>query len=86
FAVESHGFMPEDTFYERIKTDNVPYDLWREQNWLTVTDGAVVDYDYIRTYIKKMEKEKGWRIKEIAYDPYNATQFAQQMEADGYVM
>ncbi|PAE46185.1 terminase, partial [Bacillus licheniformis] len=48
--------------------------------------GAVVDYDYIRAYIKKMEKEKGWRIKEIAYDPYNATQFAQQMEADGYVM
>ncbi|MBU8583569.1 terminase large subunit [Bacillus paralicheniformis] len=86
FAVESHGFMPEDTFYERMKTDNVPYDLWRKKNWLTVTDGAVVDYDYIRTYIKKMEKEKGWRIKEIGYDPYNATQFAQQMEADGYVM
>ncbi|MCY8915646.1 terminase large subunit [Bacillus atrophaeus] len=86
FAVESHGFMPEDTFYERIKTDNVPYDLWREKNWLTVTDGAVVDYDYIRAYIKKVEKEKGWRIKEIGYDPYNATQFAQQMEADGYVM
>ena len=58
----------------------------RKKNWLTVTDGAVVDYDYIRAYIKKMEKEKGWRIKEIAYDPYNATQFAQQMEADGYVM
>ncbi|TWK49908.1 hypothetical protein CHCC20347_4534 [Bacillus paralicheniformis] len=86
FAVDSHGFMPEDTFYERMKTDNVPYDLWKEKNWLTVTDGAVVDYDYIRAYIKKMEKEKGWRIKEIAYDPYNATQFAQQMEADGYVM
>ncbi|MDA1478285.1 terminase large subunit [Bacillus changyiensis] len=86
FAVESHGFMPEDTFYERMKTDHVPYDLWREKNWLTVTDGAVVDYDYIRAYIKKMEQEKGWRIKEIGYDPYNATQFAQQMEADGYVM
>ncbi|MEC2307823.1 terminase large subunit [Bacillus atrophaeus] len=86
FAVESHGFMPEDTFHERMKTDNVPYDLWKERKWLTTTDGAVVDYDYIRAYIKKMEKENGWRIKEIGYDPYNATQFAQQMEADGYVM
>ncbi|MEC0534301.1 terminase large subunit [Bacillus spizizenii] len=86
FAVESHGFMPEDTFYERMKTDNVPYDLWKKKGWLTTTDGAVVDYDYIRAYIKKMEKENGWRIKEIGYDPYNATQFAQQMEADGYTM
>ncbi|QZY40384.1 terminase large subunit [Bacillus velezensis] len=85
-AVESHGFMPEDTFFERMKTDNVPYDTWKDRGWLTTTDGAVVDYDYIRAYIKKMEQEKGWRIKEIGYDPYNATQFAQQMEADGYVM
>ncbi|MEC0356273.1 terminase large subunit [Bacillus halotolerans] len=86
FAVESHGFMPEDTFHERMKTDNVPYDLWNNKGWLTTTDGAVVDYDYIRAYIKRMEKENGWRIKEIGYDPYNATQFAQQMEADGYTM
>ncbi|MDY7215115.1 terminase large subunit [Bacillus subtilis] len=86
FSVESHGFMPEDTFHERMKTDNVPYDLWKKKGWLTTTDGAVVDYDYIRAYIKKMEKENGWRIKEIGYDPYNATQFAQQMEADGYTM
>ncbi|MGM0948348.1 MAG: terminase large subunit [Bacillota bacterium] len=86
FAVESHGFMPEDTFHERMKTDNVPYDLWKKRGWLTTTDGAVVDYDYIRAYIKKMENENGWRIKEIGYDPYNATQFAQQMEADGYTM
>ncbi|MCA1215910.1 terminase large subunit [Bacillus amyloliquefaciens] len=86
FAVDSHGFMPEDTFHERMNTDKVPYDVWEKKNWLTKTDGAVVDYDYIRAYIKKMEKEHGWRIKEIGYDPYNATQFAQQMEADGYVM
>ncbi|QIR33862.1 terminase large subunit [Bacillus velezensis] len=85
-AVESHSFMPEDTFFERMKTDNVPYDTWKDRGWLTTTDGAVVDYDYIRAYIKKMEQENGWRIKEIGYDPYNATQFAQQMEADGYVM
>ncbi|MCC9020937.1 terminase large subunit [Bacillus nakamurai] len=86
FAVDSHGFMPEDTFHERMNTDKVPYDVWEKKNWLTTTDGAVVDYDYIRAYIKKMEKVHGWRIKEIGYDPYNATQFAQQMEADGYVM
>jgi len=53
FAVDSHGFMPEDTFHERMNTDKVPYDVWEKKNWLTTTDGAVVDYDYIRAYIKK---------------------------------
>ncbi len=65
FAVESHGFMPEDTFHERMKTDNVPYDSVEEKGVANATtDGAVVDYDYIRAYIKKMENENGWRIKE----------------------
>ena len=86
YYVTSHSFMPEDTFHERMKTDRVPYDLWVKKGWLTLTDGAVVDYDYIRAYIKRREEEKGWKIKEIGYDPYNATQFAQQMESDGYVM
>ncbi|MEC0405736.1 terminase large subunit [Bacillus velezensis] len=86
FAVESHGFMPEDTMNERINTDKVPYELWEEKGWLTVTDGGVVDYDFIRAYIKKMERVNGWRIKEIGYDPYSANQFSQQMMADGYRM
>ncbi|CCF13078.1 terminase large subunit [Brevibacillus laterosporus GI-9] len=33
-----------------------------------------------------MEPEKEWKIKEICYDPYNATQFAADMEAEGYTM
>jgi phage terminase large subunit-like protein len=84
--VWSHSFMPEDTLAAKRKTDKVPYDLWVKQGWITVTPGSVVDYRFIQAHIKKLEAENLWRFKEICYDPYNATQFAQEMESDGYTM
>ncbi|MFD1675417.1 terminase large subunit [Alicyclobacillus fodiniaquatilis] len=84
FAVKSHSFLPEDTLAEKRQTDKVPYDLWVKDGWITATPGAVVDYRFIRSYIEREAKEHGWRIKEICYDPYAATQFAQDLESDGY--
>ncbi|MDE3838652.1 terminase large subunit [Bacillus methanolicus] len=86
FAIKHHSFMPEDTFRERMNTDKVPYDLWVKQGYITLTPGSVVDYSFIESYIRKQEKENNWTIKEIDYDPYNATQFAQSMEQEGYLM
>ncbi|MCL6453560.1 MAG: terminase large subunit [Alicyclobacillus sp.] len=86
YAVMSHSFLPEDTLAAKRKTDKVPYDLWVQQGWITATDGAVVDYRFIRSYIECQAQENGWIVKEICYDPYNATHFAQELEADGYVM
>lgn len=86
FFVWSHSFIPEDTLATKRKTDKVPYDLWAKQGWITVTPGAVVDYRFIMSHIKKLEEEHMWRIKEICYDPYNATQFAQEMDSEGYTM
>ncbi|BCJ86462.1 terminase large subunit [Effusibacillus dendaii] len=86
FYVWSHSFIPEDTLAIKRKTDKVPYDLWAKQGWLTVTPGAVVDYRFIHTHIKKLEQDNLWTIKEVCYDPYNATHFAQEMESDGYTM
>ncbi|HZG83841.1 terminase large subunit [Paenibacillus sp.] len=84
--VWSHSFIPEDTLAAKRKTDKVPYDLWVRQGWITVTPGAVVDYRFIQEHIKKREAENLWTIKEICFDPYNASQFAQEMESEGYEM
>jgi phage terminase large subunit-like protein len=84
YVVLSHSFMPEETLAEKRKTDKVPYDLWVKKGWITTTPGAVVDYDFVKEYIIKQEKENDWVIKEIDYDPYNATQFAQSMVNEGY--
>ncbi|MGH1233044.1 terminase large subunit, partial [Bacillus toyonensis] len=86
YIVLSHSFMPEDTLAEKRKTDKVPYDLWVQQDWITTTPGAVVDYEFIKKHIKNMEKENKFKVKEICADPWNATQFMQDMESDGYTM
>ncbi|MFJ5625438.1 terminase large subunit [Peribacillus loiseleuriae] len=85
YAVLSHSFMPEDTIAEREKKDKIPYQKWARDGWITITPGAVVDYNFIKAYaIREIEKNE-WIIQENCYDPYNATQFAQDMEAEGFL-
>lgn len=84
FVVKSHSFLPEDTLTEKRHTDKVPYDLWVDQGWITVTPGAVVDYRFILKYIMDQIATHNWRIAEVCFDPYNATHFAQEMEAEGF--
>src|SRR5690606_9353956 len=76
--------MPEETLAVKRKTDKVPYDAWVRQGYITVTPGAVVDYQFIRQYIKDQVERNGWDIQEICVDPWNATQFATDMMNDGF--
>ncbi|MEY9097011.1 terminase large subunit [Paenibacillus sp. RC84] len=85
-AVFSHSFIPEDKLAARKQTDKMPYDLWVEQGWLTVTPGAVVDYSFVMAWIPEKATGQGWVIKEICYDPYNATHFSTSMADEGYEM
>jgi phage terminase large subunit-like protein len=86
YIILSHSFIPEDTLWQKTKTDNVPYDLWVKQGWITTTPGAVVDYSFIKSYIKSFAEKHKVRIKEICADPWNATQFMQDMENEGYTV
>ena len=86
YYVKSHSFLPEDRLQEKVKTDKIPYDQWVREGWITTTDGEVVDYRYIMDYIIEQEKQSDWSIHEICYDPYNATQFAQEIAEHGYEM
>ncbi|MFK7695395.1 terminase large subunit [Paenibacillus sp. HJGM_3] len=84
--VWQHSFIPEDTLAAKRKTDKFDYDLAIKQGALTVTPGAVVDYRFIQAHLKRVMAENLWTAKEVCYDPYNATQFAQEMESEGYTM
>jgi phage terminase large subunit-like protein len=86
YAVLSHSFMPSDTVVAKRKTDKVPYDLWIKQGYITETEGSVVDYDVIAKYIKEQAAANGWVVREICCDPWNSTQFATDMQNDGFVM
>ncbi|MBO0586125.1 terminase TerL endonuclease subunit [Sporosarcina sp. E16_8] len=85
YAIKQHSFMPEDKLQERMNTDKVPLKLWAEQGYITITPGAVVDYSYIESYLLNF-REEGYDIKEIDYDKWNATYFAQIMTNNGFEM
>lgn len=84
FAVTAHGFMPEERAQQHEHSDRVPYKHWAKEGWCTLTEGSVTDYRYIKTHIHDCELDNGWNILEVCYDPYNATHFTQELEAEGY--
>lgn len=83
YVVRAHGFIPEDTVAVHEKTDKVPYRTWAKAGYLTITPGDVVDYRFIESWIRETTDDLGVNVKELCYDPYNATHFAQDFDAQG---
>ena len=75
-------WLPSDTAKKRDRDDRVPYLQWIQQGFVRKTEGDVTDYDIIRRDINDLRKK--YNIKEIAFDPWNATQLANQLMQDGY--
>lgn len=57
------------------------YKDWKRKGYLIITDGNVTDYDYVLADIKKIANQV--YIDKIAYDAYNATQFAINATSEG---
>lgn len=83
YFVRAHGFIPEETIAAHEKTDKIPYRAWARAGYLTITPGDVVDYRFISTWIREQVDTLGVNLREVCYDPYNATHFAQELDAQG---
>ena len=73
-----------ETLDLRVRRDHVPYDVWEKQGLFHVTEGNVVDYNFVRKTINDLNKE--FHIKEIGVDRWNATQLITDLEGDGFTM
>ncbi len=75
-------WVPEENADLRARRDRVPYPLWIKQGLIESTPGNVIDYSFLRKKINDLSKV--YRIKEIAFDPWNAVHLVQQLrEEDG---
>jgi phage terminase large subunit-like protein len=81
-TVLPHYWCPEAGIEKRSKVDRVPYADWARLGYLTPTPGNVVDYDVIRRDLNALGQR--YRITELAFDPWNATQIATQLQGDGF--
>lgn len=76
-------YIPEDTMHQRAKEDRIPYPLWAEQGFIFPTPGNIVDYDFIYDHFVDEIAPK-YSVQQIGYDPYNATQFALNLQEAGF--
>lgn len=77
-------FVPSDNARERERRDRVPYLTWAAQGAITMTDGNVTDYDVVAAAI--LEDARKFDLREIAFDSWNASHLANQLQADGATM
>ncbi len=61
-------FAPEYGLRERSITDRVPYDLWAEQGYLTLTPGKTVGFDFVCRRLGEICREFG--VENIQYDRF----------------
>ncbi|MFP5180144.1 terminase large subunit [Bacillus altitudinis] len=86
YYVGQHSFIPEEKAKEKMATDKVPYDLWRDQGWMTFTPGEAVDYQFVERWIIEFAHVNKLRVIEAAYDKWNALHLAQRLEGKGFNM
>lgn len=82
----SHSFMPRGRLEEHIATDVAPYDVWEEQELITVTGGQDTyknDYKFIIKYLREVIVKYELQLQAIGYDPHNADGFLSDLETFG---
>ncbi len=85
FDVVPYFWVPEEKARERSKRDGVGYVEWERSGFIEFTPGNVTDYGFIRARLNELGER--FDIREIAFDPWNATQLATQLgEEDGFEM
>lgn len=82
YAFERY-YLPEAALADEKNPNAAAYRKWHAQGFITVTDGEEIDFEVIQEDV--LEARKRFRAKEVIYDPWRATQLAQQLGKQGMV-
>ncbi|HDR4862304.1 TPA: terminase large subunit [Bacillus cereus] len=78
--VKQMYWLPEDLLEQRSKEDQIPYDLWYEQELLRTTPGNSVHYKYVTEWFLEIRDEYGIYLPWIGYDRWSAKYWVEEME------
>jgi phage terminase large subunit-like protein len=84
FIFKAKYYCPEEGAQFRAKKDGVPYLDWAKDGNLNLTKGNVTDFNAVRTDIN--ESMDNYSVQKIYYDPWQSTQFASELYAEGVPM
>jgi len=77
-------YLPETQIYNKSRSIGNMYDTWSKQGYLTLTEGDVIDHDYIADDIRVMLTD--FDVKAVGFDPWGSTQLAIKLEQEGAPM
>jgi phage terminase large subunit-like protein len=74
-------WLPQEHIDDLSRRDRVPYRLWAEEGWITLTEGPVIDYEFIRAQINDFATD--YELVKLLADPHNAVNLGTNLIADG---
>lgn len=77
-------WIPEANIEGRERKDRVPYSAWARDGYIETTAGNVIDYDAV--FEKIVELKGQYKIVDVAFDRYGATQIATKLADAGIQM
>jgi phage terminase large subunit-like protein len=83
-----HYFLPQSRIdrLEQTNSKEAPYKLWQQQEWITICEGAQVDYSKVSDWFMQMVKEHDIRPLWVCYDRALAGYWVAEMEGYGFDM
>lgn len=82
FIFKSWIFVPQEALESSPNKEY--YKEWKRRGWVYVTEGNVIDYNYILRTLLDVSKEV--ELIDVGYDSYNSTQFIISAESEGLPM
>ncbi|MGF3113135.1 terminase large subunit [Facklamia sp. P9177] len=79
-------WLPEEGFLERVESDKIPYDKWRDQGYLRLCEDNKINYGDITKWFIEMVKDSGIRVAWVYYDNWSAEYWAEEMREYGFDM
>lgn len=81
FQLLPHFWIPKEKMLEKIRKENINYDKWAAEGYLTVTPGNVIDYDFVKVDILRIVAD--YDLRTSAYDRWNASQTIIDLQNEG---
>ncbi|MBQ6688327.1 MAG: terminase large subunit [Bacteroidales bacterium] len=74
-------WIPEDKMLEKIRKENINYDLWVKAGFVKVTSGNVLDYEFVKADILQIVEI--YDLQSSAYDRWNSSQTIIDLQNEG---
>lgn len=81
FQLLPHFWIPEEKMLEKIRKENINYDKWVAEGYVTVTPGNVIDYDFVKADILRIVAD--YDLRTSAYDRWNSSQTIIDLQNEG---